>query len=1859
MENIISSFQEIVSLMPDETAVVFEGRRWTYRELDLQSDRIAALLSAYRVTGRQVGAAMNRGQEWIAALLGIWKAGAVYVPLDLSHPRERLESIIKDCEISLVICSRDNGFKPSITPFCHLDELSSGDEESLSLPLPQENDRAYIIYTSGTSGEPKGIPASHRQAARMSRIAKDRYFYARAGDRILQLAGLNFSASLVEILTALLNGGCLVIAGVKERQDPRLLIALIEREHVVSAIIPPALLAVFPKVPIVGLETLLVAGEGVAADVKDYWMKGRRMVNAYGFTENTVLVMSGVFQEDTPANDIGTLVPDSVAYVLDEEGEPVPDGMPGELCIGGSQLTEGYWKRPELNARKFIRNPFLTDDDRRAGRNLHLFRSGDKVTRLSDGHFLYLGRLDNQVKIRGMRIELSEVEQCLNRYPEITMSVVQAKERQGRKVLIAYLQTNWVVDREKIRAFIAEKLPEYMCPAYYVTLQDFPMTINQKIDKARLPEPDWKHSGEWKEEPATPLEREIAQIWRDMLGVSAVGRYDNFISLGGDSISVLLLANVLEEMWGISMKAEDVFARLELNVLAQFVEQLKSETRHAICKVPHKDVYDYCPLSPALRNLWGQCVSSPEMNESYKLALFFPWGNDLNMDAFQHAWNRIVQEQEVMRMSFPLNADGEPYAHVSPFVYVEIPVRHIEEDELWKEAHELYSASFLLEKGPLHRARLYRYPDGGFMLVVIIHHLVTDGWSARLLDEKLQDYYLQCLQGNRSPVEECSYRDYMMWSRKQPGDVLKEERKSFWQKYLSGCTFLSFEGKVARVDTMQKQGGAKYIPMERELGDQLESYCERYAVTPLVACLSVFQLVLLKYVGKSDFLVGIAATDRKCSEFQTLLGYFATLLPVRVTSMQEESFARYTQVLMKEIITLLSRNLPLNLILESLGENAGRLAHAPFIRFAFGVEEVPSGVDVPEEWITSSPFDMALIIHKYKGDYSFHFQYATACFDEKFIIQFCNSFQEALRFLLKEPSCTMGECPLLSPEEINKRISPFQFSELILPERNVADQFDEIASGAPDSEAYCWADLRVNYGKLKRASDALAADIQERFLCRGGKGQKERIGIYLNEKQYLLPAILGVLKSGSCYVPLDRALPAERLAFILEDAGVSLLLVDEILAFHLPCEPLLIGNSVEKKSPADFHPSTPGPEDTAYIIYTSGTTGKPKGIPISHRSLALFARSQAEVYRLLPDKRVLQYASIGFDASVMEIFPALISKASLVIPTEEERKDPRLLLDLMEKEKVSCTLLPPALLSILPYRPLPDLETLVVGGESTPGDVMERWMQGRMLVNAYGPTENTVVTTCSEVSGSFLSNDIGVPLPGVSCYVLSETMTLLPDYVPGELYIGGLQLTEGYINRSDLNREKFVTNPFVCPEDRKMGRNTLLYKSGDKVMRTSEGSFLFLGRMDSQVKIRGFRIEPDEIARQLEEYPGILQAIVLLNEDGEDKRLAAYLLAGKEAEVELAGVRNFLASRLPAYMIPSAWAVMETFPLTLNGKVDRKALPEPSLLVLEVYEPPVSRGEKVLAGIAAELLQLPRVGVCTNLLDLGLTSLQVMELVHDARREKVAVSVTEVYKGKCIRSILADKENALYYRNNDPDDGKPVIILVCGYPYFKPFYDRFVECFNNDFSFFVFESFLEFFQEKEEVRADDLMDYYCDVLQTELRGKEIYAVAGHCLGGELGMLLAERLRDNGHPSIKALIIEGFLRRDKSLLLPETTSDGLLQKQSRITNALIESMPELSFGGEMIVCLATKAPDRFMFETSQPDSSSLIKEMWAASEKNRADWSRLYPETICHMLDTDHWSVFEPEPLTALYKIVKAKWTTRHSSFITKNSFYEK
>ena len=556
--DIIRSFQEVVKTSPNNIALIYEEQQYSYAELDMLSDKVASFLQAKDTKGKQVGVAMQRCPEWIIAMLGIWKAGAVYVPLDLGNPSQRLEHIITDCKIALVLETNASGFNPSHVPSYIVNE-KMGDGTDFTYEGIDEDALAVILYTSGTSGIPKGIPVRHHQAVAMSRWANERHFYTSEGDRMLQMGGLNFGASLVETLGNLLYGACLVMATEEEKHDPHRLQALLMKEKVVSAVIPPALLAIMPKVNLPYLRNLIVSGEGVSADAKDFWMKGRRMINAYGFTENVILVTSGIYEKDTPVNDIGTAMPDTVMYVVDESLSPVPDGTPGELCISGERLALGYWERPELTSVKFIDNPFYAEGERNKGETRLLYRSGDKVVRLSNGHYLYLGRIDNQIKIRGMRVEPGEIEQCLNTYPGISASVVLLKEHNNKQILVAYLQTDHEVDRRNISAFVAERLPDYMRPTMFVTLKSFPMTLNRKTDKGRLPEPDWNAPQTNYEEPLSATEKEIAQVWSEILKTPRIGRQDNFIALGGDSISAMLMVEELGKIYGIELRINDIY----------------------------------------------------------------------------------------------------------------------------------------------------------------------------------------------------------------------------------------------------------------------------------------------------------------------------------------------------------------------------------------------------------------------------------------------------------------------------------------------------------------------------------------------------------------------------------------------------------------------------------------------------------------------------------------------------------------------------------------------------------------------------------------------------------------------------------------------------------------------------------------------------------------------------------------------------------------------------------------------------------------------------------------------------------------------------------------------------------------------------------------------------------------------------------------------------------------------------------------------------------------------------------------------------------------------------------------------------
>lgn len=1847
--DLASFFRACVRKYPDKTALVFEGKHFTYREMDKWSDSIASFLAGRIACGQTIGVAMRRSPEWIATLLGIWKAGGVYVPLDLDNPRKRLMTIAEDCDLSFVICDNLGHFCPNNLPVFLVGQM--GDS---NYPCPEKcidgDAPAYIIYTSGTTGMPKGVPITHKQTLLMGGIGGRKVFRLKDGERMLQIAGIGFSVSLVEVTTCLFNGGCMVMSTEDERHDPQRLVTLLERERVACAFIPPVLLAVMPYASLPNLHTIVVGGEGLSGPVISRWMHRRRLVNAYGFTENAVHVMNGEYNPGTKPNDIGTPVPGVSAFVVDESLNPVPDGMPGELCVSGRQLVSGYWKHPELSEEKFIVNPFATETEKQKGRNLVLYRSGDKVIRQPDGRYLYLGRIDNQIKIRGVRIELGEIERHLNSYPGVLSSVVLPKRHNGKTTLVAYLQTTQSIEQEKIAAYLQGLLPDYMCPQRVVTLEEFPLTPNGKTDKARLPEPDWTHTGTLKTPPSTTTEKTVARIWSRMLDCGPVNREDDFIALGGDSISVMLMADELEKAFGFRLEAADIYRRKGLAELAKFMDEKlagRTDTSH------DGGTEAYEPPAP-LGNLLVDCLQSDDRNKAYKLAVFIPFEKDLDIQDLQEAWNRMVCGQDSMRIFFKREDDGMHCVHTAPFHKVDVPVKDIRTEDFLLEAHELYRQPFDPEQAPLHRECIYRFSDGTCIMVLVIHHLIADGWSLRLLVHTLKELCRKGIDGSEPYKEAYGYREYAKWYRQYLELPATEKKQAFWRSYMAGCHGLALSGNILAGHSAGQQGFALSVPMSPQSKDALDGFARSRSVTPFAVCLCVYQVLLMKYSGQDDFAVGAAFTDRRTPEQRKQMGYMTTLLPVRSLASGGVTFADMVERMTRNILLLSDNSLPLDMIGASLGRDQGKDGGEQLLRFAFGLEEVPSPLDIPDEWTTSASFDLALSVYRKGHGYSYHYQYVANRFDAAFLNTFSRSFDAALLYLTAHPEECISACPLLPADKIGEIVRGFRFADMDRHLPDVVTGFERAAQECPDRTVCVWNGIRTTYGELQTLSARIAAAVCHRLESMGINSAPVTVGVRMEEKRYMLPMLLGILKSGNCYVPLDAALPEGRLAFIREDADVRLLLCDR--PFRMDgCDILTAQEAMT--TPVETEVAAVRPEDTAYIIYTSGTTGHPKGTAITHGALSLFADSQSKLFRLQPGASVLQYANIGFDASVLEIFPALLSQATLVVPTEEERKDADLLLGLMEREKVGCALIPPALLALLPYRRLPHLKVLAVGGESTPEEVMRKWSEGRTLLNEYGPTENTVVTTCATYDAGSRANDIGRALPGVSCYVVNKDMNLMPDGVPGELCIGGLQLTSGYLHRDDLNREKFTDNPFVLEEDRKLGLNTRLYHSGDKVVRTAGGHFLYLGRMDTQVKLRGFRIETDEIARRLEQHHTVRQALAVLKKsEAGHPYIAAYVVSenGEQAEPEV--LDRYLRTHLPHYMIPSAWRVMEQFPLTLNGKVDRSSLPEVFLLAAGEYVPPAGHEEEVLAGIAAKLLETERVSVGADLLDLGLSSLQVVELVYEARKEGMLLSATDIYKERCIRNILQRRSGDHFFWNGHVGNGGKPLMVVIGYPTFKPFYDGFVARFKEKYDFFVFESFLDTLSGDMGCSAEELADHYCRTVVHELTGRQVDAVVGYCLGGEIAMLLAEKLRNGGFPAVKALVAEGFPCRDKRLLMPLSDKDRRLREQARIANELITTMPPFSFGGRMIVCLATRPSNHCLFGHDMEYGKEWADDMQAMWMRNRDDWRRLYPDAVYCEVDADHLGVLEEKHMEILYQVVCQHWAADDT---TKTDNHEK
>ncbi len=1604
-------FEDVAANNQDKTGLVAPDTSWTFGELNARANRIARRLRELGVGPEDlVGISLERSADFVASILGVLKVGAAYVPLDPGYPKDRLRYMVADSGAKTLV-TRDalaGLFENLEVNVLRLDsdaeEIAKQSDENLGLEIDPLN-LAYVIYTSGSTGKPKGVLVQHAGLANlMATILRD--FQVGPESRVLEFASFSFDASVAELFEGLLSGATTFVVDRDTAMSAEALRAYIRENKITVATLPPTMLRVLSPEGLDSLRTVISAGESCSWDVVERWADGRRFLNGYGPTEGTVGCAWQVVEQRVPGSataPVGRSINGVQVYLLDSAFRPVPVGAPGEVYIGGAGVARGYLGRPESTAEKFLPDPFSG----KAG--ARLYRTGDLGRYHADGSIEILGRVDFQVKIRGYRVEIGEIESVLTGHPQVQEAAVKAwTSESGEKQLVAYVVTEegQELDVEALRDYLKAELPDYMVPVAFVHLDAMPLTPNRKIDRKALPRPEevGVTVGEPYEEPRTPTEELLAELMASVLNVERVGARDDFFARGGHSLLATQLVSRIRDVFDVELPLRDLFANPTVRQLAALIDARKAE-QVKLPKPPLEPVPrdGELPLSFAQQRLWFLDQLEPG-NPFYNIPTALRLRGQLDVEALRESIHDLVLRHEVLRTRFP-DDGGKPRQEILDDLEVHVPVVDLQglsdekqRAEVEKRILEEIRRPFDLAQGPLFRAVLFRLGEQDHIAVLTMHHIISDGWSIGIFVDELSKLYDARSRGleARLPELRIQYADFAKWQRDWLSGAVLEEQVRYWKEQLAGSPpVLELPTDRPRPAVQTFEGARKSRLYGKEILDGLRRIGREEGATLFMTLLAAFQTLLARYSGQDDILVGTPIANRTLSETERLIGFFVNTLVMRTRFDGSPSFREVVQRVRETALGAYAhQDLPFEKLVEEI-QPARDLSHAPIFQVMFALQNVPVGQlklsELQLEPISLSSgtaaFDLTLEAMETADGLGVSFEYNTALFDASTIERMLDEFQVLLEAIVRNPDEKVWRLPLLTQAERHKILVEWNQTVADFPDQVCAHEwFEKLADSQPNAEAVRYRAEGVSYAELDRRASQLA-----NYLVQHGVGPEVLVGLAVERSPELVVGLLGILKAGGAFVPLDPAYPKERLAYMIGDSGARIVLTQEPLLNVLPTPEGVQMICLDRDWPQigqqpDRRPTSGAmPENLAYVIYTSGSTGRPKGTMLQHRGLCNLARWQQREFGVGPGSRVLQFSSLSFDASVWEAVMALLSGASLVLVDRETVASGEDLVRAMRTQKVTIATIPPSVLSVLPKADLPDLKTLVVAGEKCSGDLVNRWSPGRRFYNAYGPTEATVCASAHLCQGEYPQGPpIGKPISNAKLYVLGREMEPVPVGVPGELYIGGEGLARGYLGRPDLTAERFVPDPFgTTPGGR-------LYRSGDLVKWLPSGDLEFLGRVDDQVKIRGFRIELGEIESVLTEHPHVRDAVVLAREVGKsgDRRLVGYVVPTEGSSVNPGELRTYLRGKLPEYMVPPVIMVLDEFPLTPNGKVDRRALPAPEGLRPDLereYVAPRNETEEKVALICQDLLGIDKVGIYDNFFDLGGHSLLATQLMSRLR----------------------------------------------------------------------------------------------------------------------------------------------------------------------------------------------------------------------------------------------------------------------------------
>jgi len=1608
---------------PEAIAVSFEERTLSYGELDRRANQLAHHLRDLGVgPDVVVGLCVERSFDMVVGVLGILKAGGAYLPLDPHYPAERLAYMLNDAKAPVLLIQQALAERLPVSEasVVRLDadwpEISRQSEIAPAQICTPQN-LAYVIYTSGSTGTPKGTLMTHDCVTRLF-AATDAWFDFGPQDVWTLFHSLAFDFSVWELWGALLKGGRLVVVPYWVSRSPELFHELLVREGVTVLNQTPSAFAGLIRADSatsrdLALRFVIFGGEALNIAELEPWFERRgdaqpQLVNMYGITETTVHVTwRRVRLNDigAPASAIGQTIPDLAAYVLDDRLSPTPIGAAGELHIGGAGLARGYLGRPGLTAERFVPSPFAAGE--------RLYRTGDLARWNAGGELDYLGRIDHQVKIRGFRIELGEIEAALVTHPAVEQAAVVVHNDTGDIRLAGYVAVrgDGQADIEELRRHLQQLLPDYMIPAALMRIDRLPLTSNGKLDRKALPEPDRTGQRAYVE-PRNAAETALAVIFAHVLGVDSVGINDDFFALGGHSLlATQAVARIRQEL-NVDLPLRMLFEAPTVAGLAERLQLAPETSAPPLVPAPRDEPL---PLSHAQERLWfveqlGLAGGTYNISAAVRLV------GRLDVAALSATLSEVVRRHEALRSRFEPRGESAVQMIDPPWQMALEPVA-VDAASARQQAEAIMAQPFDLARDRLLRAALLQLESDAHVLVLSMHHVVSDGWSMGVLVGEVETLYAAFTAGRASPLRDLpiQYADYAVWQRRWLAETGLQQQLAHWTERLSGAPAgLELATDRPRPAVPSFRGGVHQFRVASDRTAALTKLARAEGATLFMVLLAAFNVLLSRWSGQDDVVVGTPIAGRTRAETEGLIGFFVNMLALRTDLAGTPSFRSVLRrVKVAALDAYAHQDLPFEKLVEAL-HPVRDLSREPIFQVVFALQNMPqqtrrmAGLTLEsfETGTVAAKFDLELSMAEADGGLSASLIYATDLFDADTIARLADHFQRLLAQIGTEPDLRIDEFSLLSAAERRQLISDWNGTAVSYPQdRCLHELFADRVERRPDAVAAVFGDDELCYGELDRRANQLAHHL------RGvGVGPDIVVGLCIERSLDMVVGLLGILKAGGAYLPLDPRYPVDRLAYMLDDARVEVLLTQEALVGGLPPSGArlvrLDADWPEIAGQPDTLPeSGVDADDLAYVIYTSGSTGRPKGVMTSHRGIMNLADAQLAQLPLEETDRILQFASISFDAAVWDVVMSWHVGAALVLAQQHDLMPGEPLCDLLIQQRITTVLLPPAALAALPAAELPDLKTLIAGGEACSAELLRPWLSGRSVFNAYGPTESSVVTTMFRCGGD-RKPPIGRPLPNTRTYVLDARMQPVPIGVAGELYIGGAGLARGYLLRPDLTAERFVPNPFTSGER--------LYRTGDLVRWCADGELDYLGRLDTQVKLRGFRIELGEIEAALLSQEGVAQAVVVAREEGAARRLVAYVVPYRNASADIGELRRTLQQTLPDYMVPAAIMRLDRLPLTPNGKLDRNALPAPDRHRDADHQPPRNPVETVLAGLFAEVLGLDRVGIHDNFFELGGHSLLAMQFVSQVRAALgVTLPVREIFMGPTVAEVAVHAEEAL------------------------------------------------------------------------------------------------------------------------------------------------------------------------------------------------------------------------------------------------------